>query len=74
MGDVACGLPENDARTALVLMEEALAVLDRLDMQIEVAAHLDLAICRLREALQSATDSSLQFKTAERQRYPDSFP
>jgi hypothetical protein len=73
MGDVARELPENDARAALVLMEEALAVLDRLNTEVEVAAHLDLAICRLREALQSAT-GGVQFKTAGRQHSPDTSP
>ena len=74
MGDVARELPENDARAALVLMEEALAVLDRLNTEVEVAAHLDLAICRLREALQSATGGGVQFKTAGRQHSPDTSP
>jgi hypothetical protein len=36
---------------ALSLMEEALALLDRGDVAPDVGAHLDLAICRLRDIL-----------------------
>ena len=42
--------PEAGA-TALALMEQALALLDRDDLAPDVGAHLDLAICRLREVL-----------------------
>jgi hypothetical protein len=36
---------------ALSLMESALEMIDSLDLSVEVAAHLDLAISRLRAAL-----------------------
>lgn len=36
---------------ALVRMEDALELLDRCDEAADVGAHLDLAICRLREVL-----------------------
>jgi len=39
------------AAAALSLMEEALALLDRADFADEAGPHLDLAICRLRQAL-----------------------
>ena len=42
---------ERECRQALSLMEDALSILDRSDCALDVAAHLDLAICRLREAL-----------------------
>lgn len=42
---------ERDGVEALSLMEGALAILDRTDCSLDVGAHLDLAICRLREAL-----------------------
>lgn len=34
----------------LKLLEEALRLLDELDASAEIAAHLDLAICRLKES------------------------
>ena len=44
-----------EGATALSLMEEALALLDRCDDQaMEVGAHLDLAICRLRQIMGAA--------------------
>lgn len=42
---------EQDGVEALSLMEEALAILDRTESNLDVGAHLDLAICRLREVL-----------------------
>lgn len=39
---------------AMVLMEEALSVLDELPGFGESAAHLDLALCRLREKVDPA--------------------
>ena len=42
---------EGNAAAALSLMEQALALLDREDFALDVGAHLDLAICRLREIL-----------------------
>ena len=44
-------LERAEAQTALALMEEALALLDRTDYTLEIGPHLDLAICRLRESL-----------------------
>ena len=48
-------LERAEARSALVLMEEALELLDRTDYTLEVGPHLDLAICRLRESLGETT-------------------
>ena len=42
----------NDGAIALDLLEEALQVLDRFDAPAEIAAHVDLAIERLREILE----------------------
>jgi hypothetical protein len=42
---------EPDASNALALLEEALVILDQLEMPADIGAHLDLAICRLRERL-----------------------
>jgi hypothetical protein len=39
----------NSSLEALVHIEEALSVLDGLSGCAEIAAHLDLALCRLRE-------------------------
>jgi hypothetical protein len=41
-------------RHALRLMESALALLDEANQSFDVAAHLDLAIQRLREQLEAA--------------------
>jgi hypothetical protein len=51
---------EHEGAAALALMEQALELLDRCDGAIDVGAHLDLAICRLREAINDAgaADSS----------------
>ena len=48
---VASGSFERDGAEALNLMEQALALLDDCDPAGHVGAHLDLAICRLREML-----------------------
>jgi hypothetical protein len=53
MTDRISGRLEDEGRTALRLMEEALERLDRWGSGIDAGAHLDLAICRLRERLQS---------------------
>lgn len=42
---------DQDPAAALVLMEQALALLDRSNEAPEVGAQLDLAICRLRSIL-----------------------
>lgn len=42
---------EPDAANALALLEEALSILDRLDMPAEIGGHIDLARCRLRDHL-----------------------
>jgi len=43
--------PEGAAAEALALMERALEILDSLEGADKVAAHLDLAVSRLQEAL-----------------------
>jgi hypothetical protein len=52
MVDAGTGKLEQDIRAALSLMEQALAVLDRCDDGLDAGAHLDLAICRLRDVLE----------------------
>jgi hypothetical protein len=46
------GQREEEGRAALTLMEQALELLDRCGTSLDAGAHLDLAICRLRERLQ----------------------
>jgi hypothetical protein len=65
MGDSASELPPSQATEALVLMEQALLLLDDVETPIEVAGHLDLAIARLREALPRTKLSSRLAKTDE---------
>lgn len=57
---------------ALSLMEDALAALDRGEISAEVGAHLDLAICRLREVLgmtsgEEQLDRSFEFNPSVEQ-------
>lgn len=42
---------QSKGETALALMEEALSLLTDFASPFEISAHLDLATCRLREAL-----------------------
>ena len=51
MDDAAPGRLEQEGAAALVHMEEALKLLDRCEGATDVGAYLDLAICRLRDAL-----------------------
>lgn len=51
MCDTETAGSEGDPAAALILMEQALEVLDRSDFGMEVGAQLDLAICRLRSLL-----------------------
>lgn len=51
MSDNGRGSVKREGVEALAYMEKALQLLDTLDLEVEVAAHLDLAICRLRDAL-----------------------
>jgi hypothetical protein len=44
---------EPNAKEALAHLEAALAILDQLETSAEIGAHVDLAINRLRERLQS---------------------
>lgn len=46
---------DQDGLAALSLMEQAQALLDRSDSFLEAGPHLDLAICRLRDALAMVT-------------------
>ena len=43
-----------DLRHALSLMETALSLLDRTERALDVGAHLDLAIHRLKDLIESA--------------------
>ena len=45
------GSLDREGVAALTLMEEALQFLDTLELSVETAAHLDLAISLLRDAL-----------------------
>jgi hypothetical protein len=66
MERIQSGQSEDDGRLALVHMEQALALLDRADCALSVSAHLDLAICRLRDMLpaQSAAPGNPSSLTA----------
>lgn len=52
-------LPEGALSQALTLMAEALEILDDCDVSYQVSPHLDLAICRLEEAI-SQSDTRLK--------------
>jgi hypothetical protein len=54
MNDGAPGSLECEGAAALTRMEEALQLLDRCDGVLYIVPHLDLAICRLKEALEQA--------------------
>jgi len=54
MNKVAAENLSESGSKALELMEEALGLLDRFDAAMEVGAHLDLAISRLRDVLTRA--------------------
>ena len=44
-------IPGRDGAAALALLEEALAILDELDLPGDIDARLDQTICRLRDVL-----------------------
>jgi len=52
MGECMPQVPEPTGASALNHMEEALRILDELELPADIGAHLDLAINRLRDALQ----------------------
>lgn len=54
MSELGTGTLEEEGAAALKLMEDALELLDRCDGAFDVGAHLDLAICRLRESIHRA--------------------
>jgi hypothetical protein len=78
MGKAASDQFSVDGAAALSLMEQALALLDRCDAALEIGAHLDLAICRLREILGiAAPDADDNSGTGDDQVWPsapDSIP
>jgi hypothetical protein len=51
MNEEAGGTLQQEGVAALVHMEKALGLIDRCQGTSEVGAHLDLAICRLRDLL-----------------------
>ena len=51
MSESVSGSLEREGAAALALMEEALELIDRFETPVEIGAHLDLAICRLRDLL-----------------------
>jgi len=57
MSEPVAGTLQEEGVAALNLMERALELLDRCDAAMDVGAHLDLAICRLREAIHSEEPS-----------------
>lgn len=54
MSEPAIGSLQQEGAAALDLMVRALELLDNCDGAMDVGAHLDLAICRLRDAIQNA--------------------
>jgi hypothetical protein len=54
MGESRTGSLAREGLAALMRMEEALQLLDTCELPIEAAAHLDLAICRLRDNLKQS--------------------
>jgi hypothetical protein len=54
MGESRDGSLDREGVAALTRMEEALQLLDMIELPVETAAHLDLAICRLRDAFNKA--------------------
>jgi hypothetical protein len=54
MGESRAGSLDREGVAALTRMEEALHLLDSIGVPLETGAHLDLAICRLRDALNNA--------------------
>ena len=57
MSNIGRGSFESEGIEALRHMKRALKLLDMLDLDVEVGAHLDLAVCRLRKALRSRRNS-----------------
>ena len=57
MGQSQTKTTDRDAAQALAHLEEALSILDELDIPADVGAHVDLAICRLRDRLEGSEDA-----------------
>lgn len=55
-------------RNALTLMEDALELLDDADCAADIGAHLDLAICRLRDFAPDASSAADCSRIGERER------
>jgi hypothetical protein len=68
------GRLQEDGQKALLLMEQALQLLDRCDPALDVGAHLDLAICRLRERLQPGSGALEVYEAASEWSDPKSVP
>ncbi|HEV2594707.1 MAG TPA: hypothetical protein VGU01_05850 [Sphingomicrobium sp.] len=54
MSEPGVGSLQQEGAAALDLMVRALELLDNCDGAMDVGAHLDLAICRLRDAIHNA--------------------
>jgi hypothetical protein len=54
MGQALPSKPSEGLQKALLYMEVALELLDKADAPTDIGAHLDLALCRLRETLSEA--------------------
>ena len=48
---------QSDGHRALIHLENALQILDEIDAPAHIGAHVDLAICELRDALKSEPHS-----------------
>lgn len=63
---------EDKLRKAAMQMECALQLLDETDASADIGAHLDLALCRLRDALPASTNRVGQVSSSqERSKSPN---
>ena len=62
MSRANAGSLEREGVEALRHMEEALRLIDSAELPVEVGAHLDLAICRLRDLVDGKPGSAWDIK------------
>jgi len=74
MSEEGTGTLQSEGVAALTRMEEALELLDRCAASAEIAGHLDLAICRLREAIAQASDGPFGSTTLGTESHQDEGP
>lgn len=70
MGQASFSTNEEKLEKALALMDAALQLLDEADSSADVGAHLDLAICRLKDIVPESVVESEKATTASRGRKP----